>query len=234
MITLGKKLGLAALLTMGTMSFASAGVVVLDTFDYDTQISLTDTTPNSGTELDVRYDVNSFYGDVTYELNLNENGLQATANTFNAGSGLLAWGNIGSSTSSLSLTYTELFNGSQNSGGNLDLTGGGSEDAFYFDVDFSDAGFDVSVIVGSGSGVSTANFVSTAINSLTRTTLAFDSFVGTATFSDVTFAKVIISSSSQAADLTLVEFGTIPEPSTVAIFGLALVGFALSSRKKLK
>jgi len=54
-------------------------------------------------------------------------------------------------------------------------------------------------------------------------------------FEQVYEIKILLTAGNDV-DLHLTEFGitNVPEPSTVAIFGLALVGFAFSSRRKAK
>jgi hypothetical protein len=229
MFNLGKKLGFAALLAFGAVSSAQASLVVLDTFDYDTEIHL------NAPGTDERFDINAFLADVSFDLSL-DSGFLAGLDTFNAGTGVLSWSNIGNATSTLTLDYSEF--GGLSSGSTLDLTGGGSEDAFYFDVLFSDFGFDIDIFVGSASGVSHATDSSTGINVLTRNTLGFDSFSTVAgagaDFSDATFVRIVLSSNAEAVDLLIEEFGTIPEPTTLAIFGLGLLGLGLSRKKQAK
>ena len=64
--------------------------------------------------------------------------------------------------------------------------------------------------------------------------VSFSDFVGSADFANVATISAAITGSTAGADLTISEVGTtsIPEPTTIAIFGLALVGFAFSSKRK--
>lgn len=236
MMNLRKKLGFAALLAFGAVSSANASLVVLDDFNYATPIDITVSagTPVASTTRD---DINSFDGDVTYDLNLTV-GNGANTESFAVSGGILTYNNAALSQSDLVITYSET---SGNGSGPIDLTGGGAQDAFYFDVLESDAGFDVQIFVGSSlTDVSYLVSTSTEITTLTRTTEKFDTFstlAGSgADFSSVAFVRILILANTNSVDLALKEFGTtsVPEPSTVAIFGLALVGFGLSAKRKAK
>jgi len=231
MFKLWKKLGLATLLVFGAVSSANASLVVLDTFDYD--FFEVDASGGGATTRQVN-DVNDFYGDVLYSLQVTS-GPFSTVSAFSATGGELTWGNANSQ-SILSMFYSEL--GAIVGSGPLDLTGDGTQNAFYFDILSSDFGFDIAVLVSSATGQSLWEDESEKITELTRKTAefsGFDLFSGTgADFSEVLAVEIFLTSSENDVDVTLAEFGTIPEPTTVALFGLALIGFAFNSRRKAK
>ncbi len=233
MFNITKKLGAAALIALFTMGSASA--TVLDTFDYgddNFDLSYTTIAPVSDGDNFTIYDINVIGGDVMYTID--------SIGRTGAATEILstATGNLDISMRSGSSLVLELFYGDFNNqfAAPIDLTEAGMNTAFYFDVLFSDIGFDVSLDVAyfDGVGVSVDSYMSstTSIAVPTRSYIGFDLF----DFADFTqvVGVIVTLTSSQAADLQLAEFGVIPEPSTVAIFGLALVGFAFSSRRKAK
>jgi hypothetical protein len=240
MINLSKKLGLAALLAVGSVSAANASVVALDTFDY---IPVIDLEVNVGTAVDstIRNDVNTLLGDVEYTLDYISGPavLDSSAVSFElAGDGVLSYSNDDFMVSSLTMLYAA-FNGTPTAP--LDLTQGGAQSSFYFDILSSDLGFSIDVTVGSDTGTNVSGYttISSSVSSLTRELIDFTSFnplLGTgADFAAVDFVKIILTTTAVGSDLTITEFGitSVPEPTSVAIFGLGLVGFALS-RKKAK
>ena len=115
----------------------------------------------------------------------------------------------------------------------IDLTDAGVSTNFYFDVDFADVGFTLDITVTDAfSNTSTAQYVlDHTVVSSERVFLSFADFVGTANFSLVTNIDGLVNS-NPGSDLILSEVGTIPEPATLAVFGLGLIGFAASRRKK--
>ncbi len=236
MINLGKKLGFAALLALGVVSSAQSSV--LDTFDYGFNVALavgassgdsdtsgvltgvTDTTPA---------------GDVVYTLTkTSDSDFGATGGALFTSGLLYLFNDDG--TSNLQLNYFDEVGGPV---GGLDITDGGSSDQFYFDVEFIDLGFFLDLIVMDiDGGISTLTFEQTEkvenSDPTKRIFASFASFTPGADFSKVATITALIRSTVDGADLKISEVGTtnIPEPTTVAIFGLALVGFAFSSRKK--
>jgi hypothetical protein len=243
MMNLGKKLGLATLLALGAASAANASALVLDTFDYVPAINLE---VNSGMTSDTQtaLDINALNGDVKYDLTYISGSLDGAAVSFDdSGDGVLSFSNDASVLSSLSLNYSS-YDGTPT--GPLDLTGGGAFESFYYNVLSSDLGFTVDISVGSGNtgsgstDISVSSGVSTAISSLTSVVLDFSSFTTAlgagADFANVDFVNIVITGTTPAVDLIITEFGVtnVPEPTTVAIFGLALVGFAFNSKRKAK
>jgi len=234
MMNLGKKLGLAATLAFCVMSSANAGTLALDTFDYDLNIAV-----NSGSTsaTDTINNINIFAGDVQYDLlwSLGGNPTGASAVTYGVSDSRLSFNNASNVSSELSLTYAAF---DDTPAGPLDLTGGGSFLSFYYDVLFSDGDFDVDVFVGSddGDNMSILETSSSDVASLTRFTLDFSSFsaymgFGAANFAAADFVKIVITADN-AVDLEITEFGVIPEPTTLAIFGLGLIGLAFGARRK--
>ncbi len=241
MINLRKKIGIAALLAFGLVG-SSQATVVLDDFNYSSNILLT---VNSGSTSDttVREDINALAGDVIYTLKYNSGALDSSAESFDfAGDGVLTWNNDSTMLSTLSLFYTGT-NGTPT--GPLDLTVGGTENGFYYDILSSDIGFDISVVVGSGgfdigtgesANESIYSSTSSSVTALTRTTLNFSDFntikgLG-ANFASVDYVQVLLSTTSAGADMMITEFGTVPEPTTIAVFGLGLIGLAFGARRK--
>lgn len=239
MMNLGKKVGLAALLAFGTVTAANASVVVLDTFDYTPPVVLE---VNAGTVVDstVRDDINVFDADVRYTLSYvsGPSALDSSAVSFdNSGDGVLSYSNDDFMVSQLTMDYSS-FNGTPT--GPIDLTVGGSMSSFYFDILSSDLGFDISVTVGSNLGANLSNFTTTSssVNSLTHEMIDFSSFAAVGAFGDVDFTvvdfvSILLTTTEVGSDLTITEFGltSVPEPTSLAIFGLGLVGFALSRKK---
>jgi hypothetical protein len=239
MMNLGKKLGFAALLAFGTAGAVNASTIVLDTFDYTPVVNLQ---VNQGTTQDstTRFDVNSFLGDVEYTLDY-INGpasLDSASVSFDYfGDGVMSYSNDDFMVSSLTMLYSA-FDGTPASA--LDLTQGGSFSAFYFDILSSDLGFTIDVTVGSAAGANTSNYMSasSSVSTYQRELIDFSNFstvAGTgADFTAVDFVNIILTTTSVGSDLTITEFGiaSVPEPTTLAIFGLALVGFAFNSKRK--
>jgi hypothetical protein len=118
--------------------------------------------------------------------------------------------------------------------GAQDFTDGGSSTDFYFDVVFSAEGFDLSLQITDILGNSATGMLNTVPEVLSPTKL----YLGFGAFAGVDLTKVVnvvaTINSNSGSDLTLAEVGTIPEPTTVALFGLGLLGFAFNSRKKSK
>lgn len=240
MFNITKKLGAAALVALFTMGSASA--VVLDTFSYDeaNQVDSTIFVPNT-----VTTDV-EFLGiagltvsaDYTHKMLLDGLPPEDKESILRSGNDYLSFDNDSGVSAQLSILYYAMV-ADQNGpfALPLDFTLFGS--GFYFDTVFSDADIGVTVTV---TDVFNNNFAysdnTTAYNyaqnggDFRRSYIGFNNFVGI----DMTkVTSVLLTFDAEfAGDFTLSEYGVIPEPSTVAIFGLALVGFAFSSRRKAK
>jgi hypothetical protein len=241
MFNLKKKLGIAVLLILGLVASSQADII-LDDFDYSDDVNLT-VSSSLTTATTKREDINALGGDVIYTLTHNDGPDQASARTVDyMGEQYLTWANGSNTNSTLSLFYTGT-NGTPS--GPLDLTAGGKQNAFYYDVLASDGNFNVSIFVGSGgfnSGTGQSNDESVysvssgAITALTRSTLNFSDFnavLGSgANFSSVDYVHVLLLTTTGSVDLDIAEFGTVLEPSSLAIFGLGLIGLAFVARKK--
>jgi hypothetical protein len=234
MINLVKKLSLATLLALGTVSSAQA--MVLDTFDYNTSVTgstASGQTTSIGPITGVTATVPA--GDVTYELTTTSASIIGPVAGSSAASGVLYLFN-NNGTSNLTLSYNDLV-GAPATG--LDITDYGLSSLFYFDIEFIDLGFSLELTVEDiGSNTATANYTQqTAIlpsDPTERIFVSFSDFVGSADFDHVKSITAVLTAANAGADLTISEVGTtgIPEPTTIAIFGLALVGFAFSSKRK--
>ena len=236
MLNLSKKILMTLVLTLGMASYSYADIV-LDDFDYTPQpnvfIEVNDTVTTATTQ---RNNVNALGGDVVYDLAYvsgNSAPLRTSAASFNNGS--MGFSNDTTMKSTLLLTYSEIFAPGNPTADFSALNG------FYFDLLSSDLGFSILVTIGSDSGLNTSisNTVSGAIGSLTRTNILFSSFAtglgGGANFAAVDYVSILLTSDVESADLLLTEFGatTVPEPTSLAIFGLGLIGLAFSARKKV-
>ena len=241
MFNLRKKIGLAALLTVSLVGFSHADII-LDDFSYSPVVDI-EVNSGSTSETTERLDINALGGDVIYTLIYNGGQLDSSSRNIDfGGDDALAWSNDATMLSTLSLFYTGT-NGTPSSP--LDLTASGNQNAFYYDIIFSDIGFDISIIVGSGGfdfgtrhsvDESAYSSVSASVGGLTRTTLSFSDFNAVsglgADFASVDYVHVLLSTTTAGADMMITEFGTVPEPTSLAIFALGLIGLAFGARKK--
>jgi len=228
-LNLGKKVGFAALLAF---SATSVNAVVLDTFDYGNDnfvnVMTDDTDPNFIKTITFANDLGA--ADVHFS-----QGLDDDANTYFssvlATNGNLTFSNASGVDAKLELVY----DGPGPNVTPLSFASVGS--AFYYDTVFSDTGFDITFTVTDTTGNSDSLvYVSSAYDSsdfggdLLRSYIGFDQFTGV-DFMNIASTSILFDTTS-AADFTLAEVGLIPEPTTVAIFGLGLIGFAASRKRK--
>ncbi|MBL4822747.1 MAG: PEP-CTERM sorting domain-containing protein [Colwellia sp.] len=231
MTNLVKKLSFATLLAFGSVTSAQA--LVLDSFDYN--VALTGSTANGTTSSSSLLSgvTNTIpAGDVLYTLSTTSTSVLGPNAGASSTTGVMyLFNNDG--TSNLTLDYSDV------GAAPLDITDLGASNTFYFDVEFIDLGFTfdftVTDFVGAISTVSYDQLVAIPSAAPTeRVYVSFSDFVGSADFANVATISAAITGSTAGADLTISEVGTtsIPEPTTIAIFGLALVGFAFSSKRK--
>jgi hypothetical protein len=116
----------------------------------------------------------------------------------------------------------------------LDFTSFGSQ--FYFDIDQADDGILIQLTVTDSDGNSSTApiqiLTEIVFGASERVSLAFNSFVGTVDFSKVTTVNAFISTPGGESQFTIDEVGIVPEPTSIALLGLGLLGLGLRSRKK--
>jgi len=250
-LNLGKKLGFAALLAF---SATSANALVLDSFNYDNDAfsinniaglgvlhvdKIRATTLNKNTSLVSDPNVNSFGSDVNYKVSQSNNGFAIST----AVAGVLDVSNASTGSSEIEILYGDLTAATATNGvivNNTPLDFAVFGDAFYYDLLTLDVGttaaddLDVTITVFDGVNYSSVELTfQERINELTRKTVAFSEFSG-ADFSNIVSVTMVLNAAN-GVDFQLDEIGVfslVPEPTTLAIFGLGLIGFAASRKRK--
>lgn len=223
---------------------AAASAVVIDNFDDGafvlTAAGSSDDRPSDRTT--VTGDPSNILGgqrEVTLNLNRGRGVVDARtlANIESTGDGgVLALSDSGRAFSELVLSYRNL--------GGVDLTEGGTQDAFLLDYDFFQGFSRVAALVRSGAGTGTGVvFVAESDNdrivgpasraNAQQRLIAFADFNGTVDFGDVDSVEFFINSQDSAlggaTDFELDSITTVPEPAGLALLA---AGAALLRRRR--
>lgn len=237
-----KKLFGASILAVASAMPAYADMV-LDTFDYYTDPSHTtssgsfyfnaDTTDGGLFPSGATVGFSEANGVTSYLLEAT--GAVSLFNpTVETGNGQMIFGNTSENVdSTLAINYADPFGGTT---GGINFASQGNY--IYLDVVSASPGadandvFEIAITVtdaDGGVGVSILDITDTILNETLL--LSFNSFVGGVDFSSVVNVAAVLTTTG-AADLTLSEVGIVPEPGTLAIFGLGLLGLAGAARRR--
>jgi hypothetical protein len=231
MFNFKKFIGATALIVAATMP--ARADLVLDTFTYvtlpfPTPYDLNLVANGAGTTANTAGDtiISASGASVYYELtNVNDfrfsPDVSATAAFLDGG---LSYSEDSGVDGTLEITYA---------GSTLDFTSFGS--AFYFDIEQADDGIVIMLTVTDLGGFTSSApmqvLTPVMFGSPDRLTLAFNAFVGSADFTQITKVNAFITTPGGESQFTIDEVGIVPAPGSIALLGLGLLGLGLRSRK---
>lgn len=218
-----------AAMPMALATSASASIVIDDFTGPDQAVANDGLTDNS------QLDVGAVLGGER-DLNvLSGTGILGTTSTVS--DGVFNFSNSPTSQGSMNLVYDGNDSSiavDQDGLGGIDLTDGGSADAFAFTLLFAD--FEVQYTVSiSDTSFNTASFTGTLPTDILNSgdavdiIIPFASLIGSGDIADVGSFGLVFNAQEPAADIVIDNFRTVPEPTSVA---LLLAGGALLARRR--